>query len=105
MYLGSKVNTQLDIGLEKVQKYVDVLPHSNSDGSLPSDSRRQHQQTTLKQLREYAEEYPLQLKFLGFPFTLNFLSVFAAPLTTFGATVGFWMLQHTLKPFMGSLEG
>mmetsp|Transcript_75288 Transcript_75288/g.176711 ORF Transcript_75288/g.176711 Transcript_75288/m.176711 type:complete len:579 (+) Transcript_75288:616-2352(+) len=104
MYLGSKVNTQLDIGLEKVQKYVDVLPHSNSDGSLLSD-RRQHQQTTLKQLREYAEEYPLQLKFLGFPFTLNFLSVFAAPLTTFGATVGFWMLQHTLKPFMGSLEG
>ncbi|CAE7424207.1 unnamed protein product [Symbiodinium natans] len=100
MYLGSKVNAQLEIGLQKVDKFVDVVEPGGRQGTpLPA------RQETLRQLREYAEEYPLQLKFMGFPFTVSFLSVFAAPLTTFGATVGFWMLQHTLKPFMGSLAG
>ena len=49
-------------------------------------------------------EHPSRLQFLGFSFSMNYFSAFAAPMATMAGTVGFGILQHTLKPYLQSLE-
>eukprot|EP00913_Durusdinium_trenchii_P035768 g33469.t1 len=74
IFLGSQVNWKLQSGVEKLQKLTEQPPH------------------------------PSRLQFLGFSFSMNYFSAFAAPLATMAGTVGFGILQHTLKPYLKSLS-
>ncbi|CAK9077641.1 unnamed protein product [Durusdinium trenchii] len=120
IFLGSQVNWKLQSGVEKLQKLTEQPPVGSPESSPlrakgpdqanPSRTPEHVPRTPAAELSvrnqflRYEEEHPSRLQFLGFSFSMNYFSAFAAPLATMAGTVGFGILQHTLKPYLKSLS-
>ena len=103
VYLGSIVNFELDSGLQEIEL---ENPEESPARSAPPGSpgrrtkltrhRKPKDAPAVNELLDYARMHPLQLEFLGVPFTWQFATAYAAPVGTYAVGMIYWILQQTL---------
>ncbi|CAE7237120.1 unnamed protein product [Symbiodinium pilosum] len=96
MYLASNVNTELQNGLKEVNSSETKDIEQGSPVTMLKRRRDKQAQEAISELLDYERIHPAKLKFMGVPFTIEFLWGYAAPLGTYATGVIYWIVQNTL---------